>query len=129
MNDLAFLRHGKDSRERQTLSTRVKTAHLLANAGRKHGYSALNEIHAGCPLASVAIKSRVRFDEVGDVSDVHAYIISAVVIGLDGQCVIKVLSSLGINGENALLTKILSDFILSLWDAVENTISSYLGRR
>lgn len=128
VDDFTLLGHGKDSRERQTFDTRVETARLFTNGGRKHRDGALHEIHAVCPLASIAVKSSVRLDEVRNVSDVHSHIISPIVVGLNGQCIIKVLCSLGIDSKDTLFPKIPPNLNLPLWDTVNDIISPYLGR-
>ena len=53
---------------------------FLTKVRQKHVYGALHEIHAGCSLVSIAIKRGVDIDEMQNIGDTHANIISVITI-------------------------------------------------
>ena len=79
----------------------------------------MHEIDTSRALASITVKGSVRLDEVGDIRNVDSDIISAILVNLDGNGVIEVLSGLRIDGEGSLCTQISADLEL----AVGNTTS------
>ena len=79
----------------------------------------MHEIDTSRALASITVKGSVRLDEVGDIRNVDSDIVGAILVDLDGNGVIEVLSGLRIDGEGSLGTQISADLEL----AVRNTTS------
>ena len=117
LDDLSLLRHREYDREGKTLLAREKTAKLFAQSGRQHGDRALNEVHAGSTLASIAIKCSVGLYEVGDVRDVNTNVVGAVLVNLDGDGIIQILRGIGVDSEDALATQVLANLKLALRNA------------
>jgi len=107
----------ENDRECQAFLSGDKTAQLLAKSGRKHRDCTLHEIDARGAFAGIAIESRVGLDEIGDIRNVHADIEAAIFVLRDGQSVINIPGSRGINRENSRITQVLASFILALGDA------------
>jgi hypothetical protein len=53
-----------------------------------------------------------------DIGDVNTDVVAPILIVLDGQRIVEVLGSFGIDGEDTLLTQIFSYFELTLRNAV-----------
>ena len=116
LDDLRIFCHSKNDRERQALLSRKKTADLLAQCGRKHRHRALHKVNTRRPLPGVTIESRVGLDEERDIGDMHANIVRAVFVDSDGHGIVEVLSVLGIDGEDTLVAKVLTDVELAFRD-------------
>jgi hypothetical protein len=115
---LAILGDGEDNRERKALQARLKTAELLGESRRQHWHSALHEIDTSRPLLCVTVQSSVGLNEMRDIGDVNTDVVAPILIVLDGQRIVEVLGSFGIDGEDTLLTQIFSYFELTLRNAV-----------
>ncbi len=59
---------------------------------------------------------RSGLTKVGDIGDMDSNSKRSVVVLLDGQRIIQILSSRRINGEDALFPQIFADFVLSFRD-------------
>lgn len=106
----------EDDRECKSIFSRDKTAQLLAEGRRKHGDTALHEIHAGGALASIPVQSRVRLDEEGYVGDVNTDFVVAIFGDLDRKSIVEILRGLWIDGEYPLFAHILASLELMLRD-------------
>lgn len=91
---------------------------MFAQRRRQHGHSALHEIHAGSPLASVAIKGSVGLHEVGHVCDMNTDIISSIFVQFHGEAIVQIFGGFRINAENTVLSKVLANFIFPFGDPV-----------
>lgn len=119
---LCVLVHREDHREREAILSRQETAHLLAQRRRQHWNSTLNEIDTRCSLPGIAVKGSVGLDEVRYICDVHAYIVCAVLVGLDRNGVVEVFGVLWINSKGTLISKVLANFELALRDAASRSV-------
>ena len=112
LDDLALFRHREDNREGKALLAGKKAAELLAQGGRKHRHGALDEVDTGSTLARIAVESSVGLDKVGNVGDVNPNVIRAVLVDLNGESVVEILGSVGIDSEDTLATEILANLEL-----------------
>ena len=98
--------------------TRQQTADLLAERRGQHGNGALHKVHACRALPSIAVKGSVGLDKVRDIGNVHANIVSAVVVRLDGEGIIEILRIFGVDRKDTLAAEILTSIELALGNAV-----------
>ena len=80
-------------------------------------YRAMNEVHAGGALTGIAVKGRVRLDQVRNISDVHTDVVRAVLVEPDRQRIVEILGRLGVDREQALGTEVLANLKLALRNA------------
>jgi hypothetical protein len=100
---------------------------LLAKSGRKHRNGTLNEIDAGGSLTSIPVEGGVGLHEERHVCDMNANIISAVVIGFDGERVIEIPSGFRINSEESFFSEIFTGLQLVFRDAEKRVASIQLS--
>lgn len=82
----------------------------------------MHKIDTSRALASITVKGSVRLDEVGDIRNVDPDIVGAVLVDLDGNGVIEVLSGLRIEGEGSLRTQISADLELTVRNTTEQSV-------
>jgi len=111
---MCILGHSKNHRKGEPVLARNQTTNLLTQVRRKHRYSSLHEVHARRSLTSVTIKRGVNFNEMRDVGDMHSNIISAVIIFLDRESIVKVTSANRVDCENAVFPEVTASFYLTL---------------
>lgn len=83
----------------------------------------MNEVNTGGTLTSIAVESSVGLDEVSDIGDVDTDVVCAILVERDRQSVVKILGSVGVDGENALLTEVLANLDFPFGNADTTFIS------
>ena len=86
----------------------------------------MHKIDTSRALASITVKGSVRLDEVGDIRNVDSDIVGAILVDLDGNGVVEILSGLGIDGEGSLCTQIPADLELTVRDTTGQSAECYL---
>ena len=103
LGDLCFPSHSENNRESKAILSQVETAELLTKGGWEHGDGPLDEVDASCPFLCIAVESGVGLYKIGNISNVNTDVIGTVVVSFDGQCIVQVLGSSGVDGEDAFL--------------------------
>ena len=118
VDDASILRQRKYDGECKSFFSRDKTAKLLTQRGRQHRHCTLDEVDTCSPLAGVAVEGSVGLDEIGNIGDVNTDVKGTVLVRCNGQRIIDVLGTTGVNGEEALGTQILANLEFALGNAV-----------
>ena len=124
LHDLGLGSDGEDDGESQTVLTRIQTAQLLAQSRGQHRDGTLHQVDASSTLARIAVQSRVGFDEVRDIGNVHADVIRTILVDLDGQGIIEVLGCIRVDCEGTLSAEVLASLELVVGDAANDSATT-----
>jgi len=97
VDDASVLRQSEYDGERKPFFSRDKTAKLLTQRRRQHRHCTLDEVNTRGPLARVAVKGGIRLNEVRDVGDVNTNVKGAILVRCNGQRVINILGTIGVD--------------------------------
>ncbi len=95
-----------DARKDQAVHLWAQAANICGQFERKHGHSAIREIHAGAAQSGLVIECGPGSDVVGDIGDVDLQLEVAVVEAADGDGVVEVTGGFAVDGHDGKVAEL-----------------------